>query len=189
MDTEGKMSATNRGAERAILDDYPTPDWLIEAIIPKVQELKPRRILEPACGRKKAIVNILRRDVPKALVDYFDIVSPWGKDFLATEPEPIYDIIITNPPFVLAQQFIEHALKWRRNDKSAVIILLRINFLGARKRGEWLREHTPSVYVSPRRPGFTLNQYGKPGTDATEYAWMCWNHEPPLVHILHTEDL
>jgi hypothetical protein len=171
-------------------DDYPTPDWLIEAIMPLVKSLNPRTILEPACGSDQAIVKILKKHFPKAEIVASDIVAPWNCDFLKTEPVPDFDVIISNPPFFISEQFIRHAMSFRRNgDRSSVIMLNRINFLGSKARAEWLRGWPPSIYVTPKRPSFGLNKWGKPGTDATEFCWMCWNDQPSLVNILETEDV
>jgi hypothetical protein len=170
------------------LDDYPTPDWLINAIVPLLETLAPQTILEPACGSDQAIVKILKRAFPKAEVVASDIVPPWNCDFLTMEPDPIFDVIISNPPFYVSEQFIRHAMGFRRNrERSSVIMLNRINFLGSKARAKWLREWPPSIYVTPRRPSFGLNKHGKPGTDATEFAWMCWNDQPSSVNILDTE--
>ena len=99
----------------------------------------------------------------------------------------MYDIVLTNPPYSLAQEFVDHAMKFRRTELSLVAMLLRINFLGSKKRAKWLRENTPTVAVSPRRPQFCKNKHGKKGTDATEYAWFLWDGQKPTVLILNTE--
>ncbi len=179
------MSATNRGKPRVALDFYPTPRWLTQAIVPYLGS--PLTILEPACG-ECAIVNVLREAFPAAGVMAFDIAPPTGIDFLAEDPEPTYDLIITNPPYSLAQEFVERAKLWRASERSLIVMLLRVNFLGSQKRGKWLRVNTPSVYVSPRRPSFGTNKDGKPGTDATEYAWFIWGPGKPTLGILYTDE-
>ena len=179
------MSATNRGKARVANDFYPTPAWLTEAIVPalhlRVRASGDLRILEPACG-EGAIVKALRKNFAWARIDSFDVVDGerydfgtgvfYGEmlDFLKMKPKLDYDLIITNPPYSLAREFVEQAFKWRRDKDSLVVMLLRVNFLGSQERGPWLRAHTPSIYESPRRPSFGKNKGGKPGTDATEYA-------------------
>ena len=66
-------------------------------------------------------------------------------------------------------------------------MLLRLNFLGSRKRAKWWRERRPEVYVSPARPSFSPD--GR--TDSTEYAWFIWRfpHASSGVYFLHTEDI
>ena len=175
------MSATNRGTVRGEQDFYETPDWLTKAIIPILRPYEPRRILEPACG-KGAIVRVLETAFPEAIIDATDINT--GCDFLdRRNHEPVYDLIVTNPPYRLALEFIKRGLELRRTEKSVVCMLLRVNFLGAQGRAAWLRQHTPSIHVSPRRPSFT----GRSRTDATEYCWMVWDGLRPTVSILPTE--
>lgn len=177
------MSATNRGKTRELLDFYPTPRWLTKAILPYVVAPHiPMRILEPACG-EGAISELVRAEYPNVTVTAFDIAPPLSVDFLTEPPDASYDLIITNPPYLLAQEFIERAMLWRACERSHVAMLLRLNFLGSQKRGAWLRAHTPSVYVSPRRPSFSAD--GK--TDATEYAWFIWGAERPTLAILDTD--
>jgi hypothetical protein len=80
------------------------------------------------------------------------------------------DLVITNPPYSLAQEFIETSMGLA---KVAVVMLLRLNYLASERRSAFMRAHPPDVYVLPNRPSFT----GK-GTDATEYAWFVWPTPP-----------
>jgi len=90
-------------------------------------------------------------------------------------------LIITNPPYKLAQEFIERALQVTSPIGGEVAMLLRLNFLGSQKRGAWLVNHVPDLYVLSERPSFNGN--GK--TDATEYAWFCWGPKRSgRIHIL-----
>lgn len=77
------------------------------------------------------------------------------------------DLILTNPPFSIAQEFIDHALE----TCNTCIMLLRINYLGSITRHPWWKKNTPiALHVLSKRPSFT----GK-GTDATDYAWFVWD--------------
>jgi hypothetical protein len=77
------------------------------------------------------------------------------------------DLIITNPPFSLAQEFINHSLK----HASCTILLLRVNFLASIKRYEWWKQIPPTaLHILSKRPSFTGS-----GTDATDYAWFVWD--------------
>lgn len=191
------MSATNRGEIRSENDFYPTPIWLIQPILPFVLPGKTRvpeseeefTILEPACGSGSIVTEIENFPTRVPLcIDCMDIdpnsFDCRQGDFLEEDPEPIFDLIITNPPYSYAQEFIDHARKFLRGPESALCFLLRINFLGAQKRASWWRENGPSgIYVTPRRPSF---RKGK--TDATEYAWFLWDERPALpIEFLETE--
>ena len=75
-------------------------------------------------------------------------------------------MIITNPPFYLAEQFVRKSLSCATH----VAMLLRLAFLETRKR-EALHEEFPSdVYVLSRRPSFMSNG----ATDSCAYAWFVW---------------
>ncbi len=190
------MSATGRnlpGRERRPDDYYATPEWLTRALCDALLVHHfpfTSKILEPAIG-DGAIARVLREYHSRAHIHGVDIrdvprdprcdVLTIG-DFLALEPRPEFDLIVTNPPYSLAFEYVYHALQWRRAPTSLVCMLLRLNFLGGQRRATWLRSNTPSVYVTPRRPSFTGD-----GTDATEYAWFVWGPGEPTVTILPTE--
>lgn len=194
------MSATGRGAERHPDDFYATPAWCIEALL-RGCDLPGGLWLEPTAGdgaivgevlRHRADVRwhlvesraeelscgggllsrMLRADFPVECVDAVEI-----RDFL-TMPAPAqrFDVALGNPPFSLALEVIQHALTMA----STVCMLLRINFLASQRRAAWMRAHTPSVYVLPKRPSFKSD--GR--TDATEYAWFLWDGKPSHVVIL-----
>lgn len=192
------MSATNRGKPRVVNDFYPTPRWLTRAVLSILESrLKridawPRPVIyEPAAG-DLAIVKELEQNWPQSLIDFSDINPNFeygGVDFLKEEPEPIFDLIITNPPYTYAKEFIERAMQWRKTEQSLVVMLLRINFLGSKKRAKWLRANLPSLAVSPKRPSMGVNKDGKKGTDATEYAWFMWPFGDPFLSILETEEV
>jgi hypothetical protein len=98
-------------------------------------------------------------------------------DFLKFKPDngfPVYDngvpeldLLITNPPFSLAMEFILHARKIFPG--TPLCFLLRLNFLESQKRASFFKTAMPDVYVLPKRPSFMGN-----GTDATGYGWFIW---------------
>jgi hypothetical protein len=76
------------------------------------------------------------------------------------------DVIIMNPPYKLAMEFVEHAIE----SAGVTVCLLRLAFLASQKRAAFWREHPADVYVLPKRPSFTGG-----GTDSTDYAWFVWS--------------
>jgi hypothetical protein len=79
------------------------------------------------------------------------------------------DLIMGNPPYSIAQRFIEHALP----RCGTLIFLLRLNFLGSLKRKEFWNQNKPdTLFVLSKRPSFRMT-----GTDMTEYAWYVWQNE------------
>lgn len=172
------MSATNRGAVRIEADYYPTPAWCVRRLIERA-ELPGGDWLEPAAGDGAIIraVNAVRADINWTAVELrhecrdslvgmcFPLL---GVDFLKWNSIGGYHVIVTNPPYSLAMEFVKASLPLA----SYVAMLLRVNFLGSAKRSAFFRDEMPDVYVLPNRPSFTGG-----GTDATEYAWMVWTPE------------
>ncbi len=171
------MSATGRGAVRSPNDFYATPRWVTEALLRAVQ-LPGGLWMEPSVG-DGAIVRAVNRDDVRWLT--FDIRPDCGHpgviayDFLKLPvPDTKYDVLVGNPPFSLAMEFVQHAI----TQAKIVALLLRLNFLASLRRQEFMQKNTPSVYVLSRRPAFLGN--GK--TDATEYAWFLWQSDNPQDH-------
>lgn len=168
---------------RRQLDDYPTPAWAVEAIVP---ELRARggltaeaTILEPACGAG-AILTVLRNAGARAFWG-LDInpeaaaeatargFTAFVGDFLTTDLGERPDVIVMNPPFGQAQAFVERALEVVK-PRGLVVALLRLAFAEGQKRAPFHRAWPADLYVLPRRPSFTAD--GR--TDSAAYAWWIW---------------
>lgn len=164
------MSATNRALhKRNEYDAYSTPKHVTEAIAQQIVWGKDATVLEP-CAGEGAIADVLCR-YPHQSVGCMDINPDCrmgnGLDFLTYEDDERVDFIITNPPFSLAQEFIEKSLELA----NCVVMLLRLNFLASSKRKEFWEKHPPTaIHVLTKRPSFT----GK-GSDATDYGWFVWD--------------
>jgi hypothetical protein len=174
------MSATNRGAERRMDDFYTTPAWCVHALLREVH-LPGGTWLEPACGDGAIVeaVKEIRQDVCWTAFDIRERKLCLGsvRDYL-DRAIPVLErpaVIITNPPFSLAREFVERSFEVT---DGPVVMLLRLNWLASQKRAEFLREHAPDVYVLPRRPSFT----GDKRTDACEYAWYIWSSRMGRSH-------
>lgn len=151
-------------------DFYPTPMWCVENL--NIDWSMFSTAHEPCRGDGR-IYNWLSN---KGLTTSYTEITE-GLDFFAWQDK--VDLIITNPPFSLAKEFIDHSLK----NSKCVIMLLRLNFLASIKRYEWWNSIPPTaLYVLSKRPSFTGS-----GTDATDYAWFVWdstNSITPGVHFV-----
>lgn len=131
------------------------------------------RVWEPACG-DGAISKVLR------LHGFTNVFSSdiedrgYGKvqDFLAPSKRTA-DIIITNPPFLLAHEFVDTALE----RAPIVIMLLRLAFLESMERMEWFQKGPLVRYwvASRRLPMMHREGYtGKKAGSAVAHAWFVW---------------
>jgi hypothetical protein len=138
------------------------------------------------------------------LVDFRMFADVTRRD-RSLHPDPVvgFDLIITNPPFSLAREFVTDALSILRPG-GAVAMLLRLPWLAGQERADWLAENTPSIYVLSRRPSFYVGAPPTPqprlfgadeaedidgsGSDNTDYAWLVWRPgTPPTAAILKCE--
>ena len=121
------MSQRDSGYERKLLDQYETPAWVTLALIPHLPVFT-GKVWEPACGSGKMVAALRQAG--------FDVVSSditQGLDFLQHTPDTGVSAIITNPPpYALAREFIERAL--RIDGNRIVAMLLRADFDHARVR-------------------------------------------------------
>jgi hypothetical protein len=174
------MSSTNRGGQRNPADYYPTPAWCVDRLLDAVA-LPGGRWVEPAAGDGAIIraVNArvpgvawtcheLRAECEPALLALPGVEAVHVGSYLHTAA-PLADVIITNPPFSLARDFVAASLPRARY----VAMLLRLNFLSSGERANLMRSNAPDVYVLPNRPSFS----GGGRTDSVEYAWFVWPEE------------
>jgi len=164
------MSRAKPIKDRNAYDFYATPAWCYENLdFPFHLFTKAH---EPCRGDGR-IVSFLQ---DKGL-DVTSTEIREGENFFDWNDET--ELIFTNPPFSIAQEFVEHSI----DRADCVVMLLRINFLGSKKRYQFWQKNKPdAIYVLSTRPSFT----GK-GTDATEYAWFVWQKKefvkPGIYHV------
>lgn len=125
---------------------------------------------EPACGPG----NISKCFDPPLISSDLSIEN-WvygekGIDFLKDDRK--VDFIITNPPFILAQDFVKHALL----AAPKVAMLLRIQFLESAKRYQLFQDYPPiRVYVfSGRVKCYGPIEGAANGVSSQCLAWFVW---------------
>lgn len=200
------MSSTNRGYNRHKVDYYVTPEQPVRTFLSEFMKdegfdkdyIYKWNILDPCAGGDE------NHDMtyPSALfwaganydkVTTMDIRADSGARFAEANyleiPTNNYDMIISNPPFSLAQEFIEKALE-EVKEGGYVIFLLRLNFFGSDKRKKLFEKHMPKYcYVHSKRINFiddktkemliqkgiiTEKESKRLGTDSIEYAHFVW---------------
>ena len=175
------------------LDYYPTPPWATRALLEQLfgnycpgmafGGYHDGTVWEPACGE-----GFMSRPLSE---HFYKVISTDVTNFSATFPqqggvryflipwdgEPIEcDWVISNPPFILGQQFIERALQVA---KVGVAMLLRMQFLeGGDRYDELFKDHPPSmIFVFCDRVAMHKGKIEKKQSTATAYCWFVWSLE------------
>lgn len=183
------MSSTNRGGRRSISDYYVTPvHEIVKMIFHLIDKYPPAAtafrgaVLDPAAGgdaeHSMSYPHALQLSSiePKTL-DTWDIredslAEHTQRDYLQHSVMLFYDVIMTNPPFVLAQEFVSKAVS-EVKPSGLVIMLLRLNFFGSVKRKEFWTEKPGMpkyTFVHHKRMSFTDDSK----TDSVEYMHCVW---------------
>lgn len=187
------------------LDDFPTPPWGTRALIEHV--LRPRYLVhkellawDPACNRGY-MVRPLREyfrhvyatdvhdyrdhiggDVQQDVIDFLPILGHDPAACFAAE-RPV-SWIVSNPPFVKAEEFIERA---RMFAMVGAAMLVRTSFLEGESRYKQLfKPHPPTIIAQfaerlPMLEGRCASHVIDPKTHklkrastATAYVWLVW---------------
>ena len=173
-------------------DFYPTPPPVTRALLRVVPFVPPLTILEPACG-DGAMSEVLKStglEVISSDLDdhgYGDI----GVDFLdstRTTSGPL--AIVTNPPFKLAYEFIDHAINNFKADH--LCLLMKLVALEGISRSKLMHDTKLSrVYVFRNRIKLTRNGDDYKNGGMMAFAWFVWNRGwtgAPEIGWISTKD-
>lgn len=175
------MSQRESGYARKERDLYETPEWVTEALRPHLPFIGRGPVWEPACGSGQ---------MQKVLHSWFDVLGSdidLGRDFLTSDLQGSAVAIITNPPYDLGTEFIEHALRLTEPKRGVVAMLMRTDFDHAKSRTHLFRD-CPAFYkklVLMKRIAWFVEANGKPkASPSFNHAWYIWDwkHEgPPTI--------
>jgi len=161
-------------------DDFPTPPWATRALLEYVicdARIPEMTCLEPACGRGYMSQPLSERFCRVDSADFIDYGYGEVRDFL-TYPylAESHDWVITNPPFKLAQEFIQRALFVA---KYGVAILARTVFLESVGRYDQLfKDNRPTYFAQfAERVPMVKGRVDRKASTATGYAWFVWIKE------------
>lgn len=129
----------------------------------------------------EAIANVFGDCNIKTLDIREDSLAEEKSDYLTKQLEYRPDIIITNPPFNRAMEFIMKGLN-DVNEMGYVIMLLRLNFFETQQRKPFFDEYMPIYsFVHHKRMSFTDD--GK--TDSVAYQHMVFqkNNYPVFTKL------
>lgn len=166
----------NHGVNREHLDFYPTPKECTIALIKffETKKIEFYSVVEPASG-DGAISKIFEDDFYTVYSSDLRSENVYGSpniDFLNSEIVEA-DALITNPPFNIADQFIEKAVQ----NYNIVALLLKSQYWHAASRSI-LFENQPPAYILPLtwRPDFleTVRTADKKVGSTMDVCWNVW---------------
>lgn len=159
------------------LDDFPTPPWATRALCEwlngKVNPLDHMTCREPAANRGHMVKPLREYFAKVEASDAHDYgVGYPVRDYLFGVPASV-DFTITNPPFRLAEQFIDQAA---RTSEFGFAMIVRAAFLESVGRYERLFSVNPPSHVLQftERVVMHKGKLSPDGSTATAYAWLVW---------------
>lgn len=173
------IGASNHSKElREIHDFYATPPEAVEELLK--HETFDKNIWEPACGMGHISDVLIKNGYNVISSDLIDRgYGIGGIDFLFHHRDGLFDgDTITNPPYRLAQDFVERALQVIEPGHK-VAMLLRLSFLEGKARRDFFKRFPPvRVYVSSSRIQCAKNgdfqALKNAGGSAIAFAWFIW---------------
>lgn len=177
-------------AARKKYDFYSTPEKACEYLVRRIVRDTPTKglsVIEPCCGDGQFMDALLSTskahhirgiDIQQELVDSTNQrFSEWARvtaeqgDFLRLDPADLEcDLIITNPPFSLGLEFLQHSLLCA----PVVGLLLPLNFLASVTRYQklWSADtKLQDIHILPSRLKFG----GAKGSAMQDYAFYTFN--------------
>lgn len=161
-------------------DWYIEPAWSVLSLRARIPFVG--QIHDPCCGMGT---------IPKVMGGTGADIKDRGfgypqQDYL--QDTAVYDNIVTNPPYGIAQSIIEHAL---RHTRYRVVALVQTKFLSAQRRYRLFTANpVEKVLVFSRRPsmppGKMLQEHGEKirGNGSIDFCWVVWQHgntAPPEI--------
>jgi hypothetical protein len=165
------MSRRDSTYERKERDQYNTPDWVTQLLIPHLPD-PTHKIWEPACGAG-SMVRVLADNGYS--VHASDIVD--GESFFDAPTTHDCDGIVTNPPYTDCAVFIQHALDVMMPKYGFVCMLLPSDFSYAKSRRNLFADcpiFKKKIEIIRRIVWFERDD-GKRPAPSENHAWCIWD--------------
>lgn len=159
------------------LDDFPTPPWATRALCEYLasEGIITQAVREPAANRGHMVRPLSEYFYEVEASDIHDYGAGFPvQDYLFGPLPTVTDWTITNPPFRLAEQFIERSLATSRN---GVAMIVRSAFLEGVGRHERLfsKEPPTDILQFTERVVMHKGKLSAKGSTATAYCWLVWD--------------
>lgn len=159
------------------LDDFPTPPWATRALCERLRYLRLWEMTarEPAANRGHMVKPLRQYFGSVEASDIFDYGAGFQQaDYLFGPPPNPVHWTITNPPFRLAEQFIQRMIE---TSTVGCAIIVRSAFLEGVGRYQNLFSKTPPALVMQfvERAPMVKGRLDKDAASATAYSWLVWN--------------
>lgn len=138
--------------ERGKFDDLYTPEYAVVGPIIDLVHLIPSPVIWECCDPGTSEISKVLKN------NGFNVISTdikTGFDFLVDKPDFHFDVIITNPPYSLKNEFLKKCYSYG----VPFALLLPITTLEGIKRGILFREYGINVIVLDRRIVFIKEKY------------------------------
>lgn len=174
----GLMLGVNPNADRQKEDFYATEP---SALILFIEKLKTdgitinNNVWECACGQRHLANVLLDYKHEVKMTDLIKrIEGVVEQDFLQSI-DVFNGDILTNPPFCLAEKFVEKSISLLQNNNK-LFLFLKIQFLEGQKRKELFKKYPPKyVYCySSRQKCAKDGEFEKYTATTQFYAWYIW---------------
>lgn len=176
-----RVLANASAADRNGTDFYPTPPECTVALLTYLNLPAGTVVWEPAAGEGHIVEVLADRGFSVVASD----LHPTGyvtesTDYL-TAPLPAgVDMVITNPPFSIAQEFIEHTLDLG----VPFALLLKSQYWHSKGRRALFERHRPTAVLPLTwRPDFLFGS--KSASPTMECLWTVWGADPAPATIYH----
>ena len=176
------MLGVNSNVKRQEEDFYATEPKALELFLEKLDEdniILHSEVWEPACGQGHLAKVLVSKGLNVNATDLVDRGYGVGEiDFLGNIPENHFMKncdILTNPPFNLAEKFVEKSMEIL-NPGHRLFLFLKIQFLEGQKRKELFKKYPPKyVYCYSARQKCARDGAFEKYTATTQfYAWYVW---------------
>lgn len=179
---EGSVLANRSRSDRKQSDYYPTPKEVTIALLNFLKIPKGTSIWEPACGKGHISKILLEKGYAVTSTDIENTGYGNGDvNFLETIKYEC-DWIITNPPFSLSNEFVEHCIELGK----PFALVCKSQFWHSKKRLELFEKWKPR-YVLPLtwRPDFDFGAKG--GSPTMEVIWTVWIPQEEITEYIPLE--